>query len=560
MAEPDVSTEQQQQQQQMFFKEELEQMSAWFSDKGLSQDSPKEAQLCVLWRAHQSTRIHLSCVTRDLDIQRSQHLAEMAEVHKSLEKIRIFTEHKDVLAQKTQDENDQLKDRLQCLISLQDAQISEVAKMLHQQGLSELIPSSPSEQVAYLLVERASLLDINETPDKLTADGNTTSPLRTETEMPNSYTHQTPHQGAPRHSQSPWKRLFGIHKASQSKPVSAEVRYLTGQSSILERERSCLERDLEEGSRRLAMAHSEIRHLTDELESAHLTQRTYEPELQAAQQQVEQLEREVEKLKKYEIVELLRAKELNDRLDLEIRSLRSRVRSLDSERKSLQHVVVCLHKEVEQLKSDLQQLQNVRGQTQAAELEQNNTTCRTLKEKLTTQIKCLTEKDENVVYLQSEVDLPESALQEPQQKVQVNQASEKAKECPECQEAARTLFSTQHECQTLKKEICETLKCLDKERSKNHEVKEKYKAKLCRAKQKLHNETMWRDEKIKNLERELSLCSHSLSKQKDLVTRITLENEKLLVERRRLLLQLNEEEHSKTDGRFLMNTKQETGK
>lgn len=43
-------------------------------------------------------------------------------------------------------------------------------------------------------------------------------------------------------------------------------------------------------------------------------------------------------------------------------------------------------------------------------------------------------------------------------------------------------------------------------------MKEKHKAKLCRAKQKLDDETMWRDEKIKGLERELSLCTHSLAK------------------------------------------------
>ncbi|KAK2915198.1 hypothetical protein Q8A73_005792 [Channa argus] len=342
--------------------EELEQMSAWFSEEGLAQDSPKEAQLCVLWRAHQATRSRLICVTRDLDIQRSQHLAEMAEVRKSLEQIRVFTDQKDVLAQKIQDENDLLKDRLQGLLSIQDAQTSEVAKMLYQQGLTELIPSSPSEQVAYLLVERASLLEIIETPDKLTADRNTNSPLGTGTEMPNIYTQQSAHKGAPRHSQSPWKRLFGLHKVSQSKHIPVEVRCLTGQSSIVERERSRLERDLEEGSRRLAMAHSEIRRLTDELESAHLTQRTYEPELQAAQQEVEQLGQEVEKLKKYEMVELRKAKELNDRLDLEIRALRSRVRTLDSEKKSLQQMVVCLQEEVEQLNSELQQLQAVHGQ------------------------------------------------------------------------------------------------------------------------------------------------------------------------------------------------------
>ena len=47
------------------------------------------------------------------------------------------------------------------------------------------------------------------------------------------------------------------------------------QASSVEKECSRLERDLEEGSRRLAMAHNEIRRLTDELESAHLTQKAY---------------------------------------------------------------------------------------------------------------------------------------------------------------------------------------------------------------------------------------------------------------------------------------------
>lgn len=39
------------------------------------------------------------------------------------------------------------------------------------------------------------------------------------------------------------------------------------------------------------------------------------------------------------MVEVRKAKELNDRLDLEIRALRSRVRSLDAERNSLQQTV-----------------------------------------------------------------------------------------------------------------------------------------------------------------------------------------------------------------------------
>lgn len=48
--------------------------------------------------------------------------------------------------------------------------------------------------------------------------------------------------------------------------------------------------------------------------------------------------------------------------------------------------------------------------------------------------------------------------------------------------------------------------------SKYHEMREKHKAKLCRTKQRLEEEMSWRSEKISNLERELSLCSHSLEK------------------------------------------------
>ncbi|XP_027135426.1 coiled-coil domain-containing protein 30 isoform X2 [Larimichthys crocea] len=674
-------------------------MTTWFTEEGLAPDSSKEAQLCFLWRALQCTRSRLSGVTWDLDTQRSQHLAEMTEVRKSLEQIRIFTEHKDVLAQEIQDENDQLKDQLRRLISLQDSQISEVAKMLYQQGLTELIHSSPSEQVAYLLVERASLLETSEIPDNLTGDGNTASLLGTEAQVLNTNAHQTSHKGAPRHGQSPWKRLFGLHKASQNKHtfipgtvhgrrnstyytadafcpkvlLKAETQHLADQASSVGRECSRLERDLEEGSRRLAMAHNEIRRLTDELESAHLTQRAYEPELQAAQLEVEQLRQEVEKLKKYEMAELRKAKEMNDRLDLEIRALRNRVRCLDAEKSSLQQTMVSLQEKVERLESAKQAEQgllivqvqatqaNELAKSQATELSQSNQTCRNLQEELNAQMRFLLEKEETVVSLQREVERLESALHEQQQQqqhaeqqlltlqVQANQAKSKAadlirsndicrdlqnklssqtrrllekdseihslkqqldnshkdlhkliatictkenqlqdqklweqkeadsqhcedshcqlkdsfasedkeqqtqqqllqsKECPDYQEAVNTLLATQDQCETLKKEVCETLKCLDRERSKYHEMKEKHKLKLCRAKQKFDDETAWRDEKINNLERELSLCSHSLAKEKDLTISITVENDKLLVERRRLLQQLNEEEHNKKD-------------
>lgn len=64
--------------------------------------------------------------------------------------------------------------------------------MLYQQGLTELIPSSPSEQVAYLLVERASLLEgtREEADPSVTAEGNAASRLRTDAQRPDHVTHQ----------------------------------------------------------------------------------------------------------------------------------------------------------------------------------------------------------------------------------------------------------------------------------------------------------------------------------------------------------------------------------
>ncbi|KAL6111949.1 ccdc30 [Pungitius sinensis] len=560
-------------------EEELEQIATWFSEEGLSHDSPKEAQLRRLWSALQRTRSLLSSVTWDSDTQRSQHSAEMAEVRKSLEQIRIFTQHKDVLTREVQDENDQLKDQLRHVISLQDSQISEVAKMLYQQGLTELIHSSPSEQVAYLLVERASLLESSGDPNIMPGDGHAASLLGTEAKALNSNANQFPLKGVPGHGRSPWKRLFGLHKGSQSKLtfIPIEGRHSAGQASSVERECSRLERDVEEGSRRLAMAHTEIRHLTDELESAHLTQRAYEPELQAAQQEVDEIRQEVQKLKKYELVELRKAKALNDRLELEIRASRSRIRNLDAEKSSLQQMVGSLQKKVEQLKSALmEQPQLHTKQSQVAEAAQSNQSCRHLQGELTAH----REHEETVHSLKQQLNPSlhdpdnltasvferennvqnQKSCQEHGQPFENTPSQLKAdemqtqlqlqnfeQECPDYQKTLTTPLATKDECETLQREICETLKCLDKERRKCHEMKEKHKAKLCRTKRKCDEQTTWRDEKIKNLERQLSLCCHSLSKEKEITISITVENEKLLGERRRLLQQLNEEEHNKKD-------------
>uniref|UniRef100_A0A3P9MM47 Coiled-coil domain containing 30 n=1 Tax=Oryzias latipes TaxID=8090 RepID=A0A3P9MM47_ORYLA len=471
--------------------EELQQISMWFSEEGLSPDASSEAQLCFLWRSFQQTTSHLSAVSKDLEAHRSQHSAELAEVRKSLEQIRIFTEQKKELAQEIQDENDELREQLQLFMSHQDAQMSEVAKMLYNEGLTELIPSSPSEQVAYLLVERASLLGKSEDPDKLTVDGKPSNSVEAEALR----VCQSSHKRAPRHLQSKWKKIFGFQKGPQSKHIiSEEKRPLTGQDSSLEKECCRLERDLEEGSRRLAMAHNEIRRLTDQLESAHFTQRLYEPELESAQKEVEQLRYEVEKLKKYEMVELRKAKELNDRLDLEIRTLRNRVRSLDAEKRSLQQTVASLQGELRRDENSLQDQED----TEMLEIERLEPA------------KCgrIFTRDKPTGPTQQLMDKEKTPMDKG------NLALILAKICS-------------------KESHLQHQRHLQEKRQVSHPDKSVI----------IQEDTT---SKTENKEVQTDLCQENAqSKEKEFVLCISLQNEKLLVEKRELLEELTEEEHKK---------------
>ncbi|XP_023851857.1 coiled-coil domain-containing protein 30 isoform X1 [Salvelinus sp. IW2-2015] len=323
-------------------QKELEHVVLYLQEEGMAPGASVKEQLGFLWRLFQHSEGRLVAVTYDLDSLRARHSAEMAEVQRYLEHIRSLSEKRDALAQEYEQENEVLRAQLQRLTLQQDAQMNEVAEMLYQEGLAEVIPSSHSEQVAYLLVERASLLerpDDPQAPQVPDAQAGTPSASQQETQSQIQCPKESMDQGAPSRGQSPWKRLFGLRKAAQSKQALASVELRPGSGLSVEREWAHLERDLEEASRRLAMAHREIRRLTDELESARMTQSAYEPELQGAQEEVEQLRQEVEKLKKCDVVELRKAKELNDRLDQEIRALRTRVRTMDAERKTLLETV-----------------------------------------------------------------------------------------------------------------------------------------------------------------------------------------------------------------------------
>lgn len=59
-----------------------------------------------------------------------------------------------------------------------EAHLKEVEEMLDQEGLAEISHSSPSEQIAYLLVERATLLEKLESAERKLDSQSYTGSLR----------------------------------------------------------------------------------------------------------------------------------------------------------------------------------------------------------------------------------------------------------------------------------------------------------------------------------------------------------------------------------------------
>ncbi|XP_036415042.1 trichohyalin isoform X2 [Colossoma macropomum] len=272
----------------------------------------------------------------DSVVSPNKHSLGDSGVQQYVENIRSLSKTRDSMALELEQDNEMLRTKLDDITLQQEAQKSEIAEMLLQEGLAEVIPSSLSEQVAYLLAERASLLEKRQEAvdtNALQKCAQNTSPQSSE---------ENPDKVESLRGQSPWKRLLGIRKAAQTRQIFTPVVNEgsgSGENALKERERWLLERDLDEASSRLDMAHREIRRLTDELESARLTQRAYEPELQEAQLEVEQLRQEVEKLKRCDVAELRRAKEMNEALDAEVRQLRDSVHRMQTERFQLLELI-----------------------------------------------------------------------------------------------------------------------------------------------------------------------------------------------------------------------------
>ncbi|XP_026915287.1 coiled-coil domain-containing protein 30 isoform X7 [Acinonyx jubatus] len=280
-----------------------------------------------------------------------------AQMEKHANRVHTLTEERETLSHGCEKENKQFRHEVKVLQPKQEVQIKEVEEMLYQEGLSEIALSSPSEQIAYLLVERSTLLQ------KLEARGPKPESQRC---MTSKFLKEHPQENFEQNHQ-PLRREQEKHQehVQQSKKNVRE-----SHNEDLEKDKpsqNCLERNAEQVAERLRMAQEEIRRLTDELQGKEKEQSKLDSALKKAQLEIEHLKENLIKLKENDSVDLQKAKERNQRLDEEILALRNRVRSLDSEKKVLGEVVERLKGKIHESQENKQLGNHSPGKTVGAE-------------------------------------------------------------------------------------------------------------------------------------------------------------------------------------------------
>ncbi|XP_059384837.1 cingulin isoform X3 [Carassius carassius] len=287
----------------------LQDMDQRLQEEGLDSSASSSERLSLLWQLYRSSETTVKSLNQQIQDLQKERVAEIEKVQQYVNQIKSLTKTRDTVALHLEQENKTLHATLDDIQRKQEAQQSEISEMLLQEGLADIIPISLSEQVAYLLADRASLLEKIQSQENV--DGKTAQDPDVNMEQTSKDCRENVVKVAPPHVQSPWKRLLGLRKAAQSEqkslPQALDLRF--SRDNILKgRTLQELERDVEEASARLAMAHKEIRRLTDELESAHLTQ------------------------KAYEVAELRKTKEINEKQEEDLCHLRELVKRLQAER------------------------------------------------------------------------------------------------------------------------------------------------------------------------------------------------------------------------------------
>ncbi|CAH1773987.1 unnamed protein product [Owenia fusiformis] len=130
-------------------------------EHGVVSSGTIEQKLQHVWSLYLESEVNLKGALDNMGILRLKQADEMKEVENYVEHIRSLSEERETLTAEFEEENDQLKAEVQLLKAdlAGGGTHDDIKEMLSQQGLEQIASSTVTEQIAYLLVERAKLMD-----------------------------------------------------------------------------------------------------------------------------------------------------------------------------------------------------------------------------------------------------------------------------------------------------------------------------------------------------------------------------------------------------------------
>ncbi|XP_035826356.1 trichohyalin [Aplysia californica] len=162
------------------------QLSQKLTDDGLNKESTDLEKLLFLWKLHQHLEDDLQKARETEQKLKETQSEEMKEVESYVEHIRHLSDEREALIQELEAENEGLKAQV---VNLEqgnnEAAQAEIVEMLTQQGLAEISDATQSEQIAYLLVERARLLDELEEHNNSNSNNNSNNNSNSNNPSPN---------------------------------------------------------------------------------------------------------------------------------------------------------------------------------------------------------------------------------------------------------------------------------------------------------------------------------------------------------------------------------------
>ncbi|XP_074654432.1 uncharacterized protein LOC141908326 isoform X4 [Tubulanus polymorphus] len=142
-------------------KYEFAEMMDRLKEIGCEDEADDKEKLMHLWGLYLDSQASLSDALDSIENLRGHQADEMKEVENYVEHIRSLSDERETLTLEFEAENEQLKAEINKLKQslMAGSTTQETTDMLLQQGLTDIAHGSATEQIAFLLVERARLLD-----------------------------------------------------------------------------------------------------------------------------------------------------------------------------------------------------------------------------------------------------------------------------------------------------------------------------------------------------------------------------------------------------------------